>query len=173
MVGIAETDYVRGTDRHVCDLILDASMSAIRDAGLTPADVDGVILSPGPGDPARLETQVALARAIIDDGRPLLGICLGHQIVGRAAGAETRRLRFRHLGGATRGMDVTWHIEPTSTGCRVTIEHDFRPRVGAWARFVDRAFTRPIAGRTLRTFKALAETLAERAPGTGSGVMHR
>jgi acetyl-CoA acetyltransferase len=47
VVGIAETDYVRGTDRHVCDLILDASMSAIRDAGLTPADVDGVIPPPG------------------------------------------------------------------------------------------------------------------------------
>ena len=39
-----------------------------------------------------------LARAIIDDGRPLLGICLGHQIVARAAGAETRRLRFGHHG---------------------------------------------------------------------------
>jgi carbamoyl-phosphate synthase small subunit len=41
---------------------------------------------------------VALARAIVEDGRPLLGICLGHQIVGRAAGAETRRLRFGHHG---------------------------------------------------------------------------
>jgi len=62
------------------------------------SEIDGVILSPGPGDPARLEAQVALARAIIDDGRPLLGICLGHQIVGRAAGADTRRLRFGHHG---------------------------------------------------------------------------
>ena len=62
------------------------------------SDIDGVVLSPGPGDPARLAAQVALARAVIDDGRPLLGICLGHQIVGRAAGAETRRLRFGHHG---------------------------------------------------------------------------
>jgi carbamoyl-phosphate synthase small subunit len=62
------------------------------------SDIDGVVLSPGPGDPARLQGQVALARAIIDDGRPLLGICLGHQIVGRAAGADTRRLRFGHHG---------------------------------------------------------------------------
>jgi carbamoyl-phosphate synthase small subunit len=62
------------------------------------ADIDGVIFSPGPGDPARLETQVALARAVILDGRPLLGICLGHQIVARAAGAQTRRLRFGHHG---------------------------------------------------------------------------
>ena len=69
-------------------------------------DIDGVILSPGPGDPARLETQVALARAIIDDGRPLLGICLGHQIVGRAAGADTRRLRFGHHGANHPVQDV-------------------------------------------------------------------
>jgi carbamoyl-phosphate synthase small subunit len=61
-------------------------------------DIDGVILSPGPGDPARLDGAIALARAVIDDGRPLLGICLGHQILGRAAGAETRRLRFGHHG---------------------------------------------------------------------------
>jgi carbamoyl-phosphate synthase small subunit len=68
------------------------------EADVLSADVDGVILSPGPGDPARLEAQVALARAVIEDGRPLLGICLGHQIVGRAAGADTTRLRFGHHG---------------------------------------------------------------------------
>jgi carbamoyl-phosphate synthase small subunit len=67
-------------------------------AEVLSSDVDGVILSPGPGDPARLGAQVAVARAVIDDGRPLLGICLGHQIVGRAAGAETTRLRFGHHG---------------------------------------------------------------------------
>jgi carbamoyl-phosphate synthase small subunit len=70
------------------------------------SDVDGVILSPGPGDPARLEAQVRLARSIIDAGRPLLGICLGHQIVGRAAGADTRRLRFGHHGANHPVQDV-------------------------------------------------------------------
>jgi carbamoyl-phosphate synthase small subunit len=73
---------------------------------LLSSDVDGVILSPGPGDPARLESQVELARAVIDDGRPLLGICLGHQIVGRAAGADTRRLRFGHHGANHPVQDV-------------------------------------------------------------------
>jgi carbamoyl-phosphate synthase small subunit len=61
-------------------------------------DVAGLVLSPGPGDPARLAGPVALAQAAIADGRPLLGICLGHQIVGRAAGGDTRRLRFGHHG---------------------------------------------------------------------------
>ncbi|HET7703507.1 MAG TPA: glutamine-hydrolyzing carbamoyl-phosphate synthase small subunit [Candidatus Limnocylindrales bacterium] len=70
------------------------------------SDIDGLILSPGPGDPARLAGPVALARSIIDDGRPLLGICLGHQIVARAAGAETTRLRFGHHGANHPVRDV-------------------------------------------------------------------
>jgi carbamoyl-phosphate synthase small subunit len=70
------------------------------------SDIAGVILSPGPGDPARLAAQVELARAVIADGRPLLGICLGHQIVGRAAGAETARLRFGHHGANHPVRDV-------------------------------------------------------------------
>jgi ribosome-associated toxin RatA of RatAB toxin-antitoxin module len=70
------------------------------------------------------------------------------------------RLRFRHVAGVTRGMDVTWRIEPTARGCRVTIEHDFAPRLPGLAAFVDRWFTRPIAGRTLTAFKALAEAVA-------------
>jgi ribosome-associated toxin RatA of RatAB toxin-antitoxin module len=73
----------------------------------------------------------------------------------------TRRLRFAHVAGATKGMDVTWRIEDAGAGSRVSIDHDFRPRLPLFAAFVDRAFTRPIAGRTLATFKALAEALAD------------
>lgn len=79
--------------------------TAALDAILAP-DVAGVVLSPGPGDPARLAGPVAMARAAIDDGRPLLGICLGHQIVARAAGAETTRLRFGHHGANHPVRDV-------------------------------------------------------------------
>ena len=75
--------------------------------------------------------------------------------------ASTLRLRFVHRGGATNGMDVTWRIEPRGSGARVEIDHDFRPRVGPWAAFIDRAFTRPIASRTLATFKSIAEALAD------------
>jgi ribosome-associated toxin RatA of RatAB toxin-antitoxin module len=75
---------------------------------------------------------------------------------------DPRRLRFVHLGGATAGMSVTWRIEPaTGGGCRVTIEHEFRPRIAPWAPLVDRLFVRPIAGRTLATFRAIAEALTE------------
>jgi carbamoyl-phosphate synthase small subunit len=86
------------------------------------ADVDGVILSPGPGDPARLSGPVALARAVIDDGRPLLGICLGHQVVARAAGAETARLRFGHHGANHPVRDVdTGYVQVTAQNHEVQV----------------------------------------------------
>ncbi|HEY7522465.1 MAG TPA: glutamine-hydrolyzing carbamoyl-phosphate synthase small subunit [Candidatus Limnocylindrales bacterium] len=89
---------------------------------LLSADVDGVVLSPGPGDPARLLDQVALARAVIGSGRPLLGICLGHQIVGRAAGAETNRLRFGHHGAnhPVRDLD-TGRVQVTAQNHEVQV----------------------------------------------------
>jgi hypothetical protein len=56
-------------------------------------------------------------------------------------------------------MDVTWRIEPRPIGCHVTIEHDFAGAPAAWAVLVDRLFVRPIAGRTLATFKSIAEAV--------------
>ena len=100
--------------------------------------------------------------------RPLVGVLgLGLPVAWRSRTwnePDSLRLRFLHVAGATRGMDVTWRIEPTAAGCRVSIDHNFRSRIPRFAAFVDRWFTRPIAGRTLTTFKALAEALADGRP---------
>src|SRR5260370_36105727 len=82
-------------------------------------DIAGLILSPGPGDPARLDGPVALARAIIHDGRPRLGICLGHQIVARAAGADTTRPQIGHRWAEQPGRAVEFrpvHVTPQHYG---------------------------------------------------------
>jgi carbamoyl-phosphate synthase small subunit len=64
---------------------------------------DLVVLSPGPGDPSRMTPQIevvrSLARGAVDGGTPILGICLGHQLLALAAGAETGRLAVGHHGG--------------------------------------------------------------------------
>ncbi|NDD26726.1 MAG: carbamoyl-phosphate synthase small subunit [Proteobacteria bacterium] len=62
-------------------------------------EVDGIVLSNGPGDPAALDWAVETARTLMRAEVPLLGICLGHQILARALGARTYRLKFGHHGG--------------------------------------------------------------------------
>ncbi len=94
----------------------------VEPAAALAEDVRGLVLSPGPGDPARLAGPVRLARAAIEDGRPLLGICLGHQIIGRAAGAETRRLRFGHHGANHPVKDLdTGRVQVTAQNHEVEV----------------------------------------------------
>ena len=60
---------------------------------------DGIFLSNGPGDPAGLSYAVEAVSRLIQSSVPLFGICLGHQLIGRALGADTHRLKFGHHGG--------------------------------------------------------------------------
>ena len=59
---------------------------------------DGIVLSPGPGDPALLDDITETVRKLIGK-KPIMGICLGHQLIGRALGAKTFKLKFGHRGG--------------------------------------------------------------------------
>jgi len=59
---------------------------------------DGVMLSNGPGDPAAAEQIIATVRALIASRTPVVGICFGHQLIGRALGLPTRKLPFGHRG---------------------------------------------------------------------------
>ena len=59
---------------------------------------DGVFLSNGPGDPATTDGPVAVTRQVLDAGVPLFGICFGNQILGRALGLGTYKLRYGHRG---------------------------------------------------------------------------
>lgn len=68
---------------------------------------DGIAFSPGPGDPDQLGGVVDTARTLIHSGRPVFGICLGNQIVGKAFGATTFKLPFGHRGGNHPVKDLT------------------------------------------------------------------
>ena len=78
------------TDPEIADATADEVLA------LKP---DGVFLSNGPGDPAGLSYAVEAVSGLIESGVPIFGICLGHQLIGRALGADTHRLKFGHHGG--------------------------------------------------------------------------
>jgi carbamoyl-phosphate synthase small subunit len=61
--------------------------------------VDGVVLSNGPGDPEPLAEIVDNVRELLEAQVPMLGICLGHQLLGLALGGGTFKLKFGHHGG--------------------------------------------------------------------------
>ncbi len=81
----------RGIRTHV--LPAATTIEQIRSLG-----VDGVFLSNGPGDPATADATVALTRAVLAERIPLFGICFGNQILGRALGFGTYKLKFGHRG---------------------------------------------------------------------------
>jgi carbamoyl-phosphate synthase small subunit len=76
---------------------------------------DGVFLSNGPGDPASVPYAVDAIAGLLDAGVPIFGICLGHQLIGRALGAPTVKLPFGHHGGNHPVRNVgTGKVEITS-----------------------------------------------------------
>ena len=76
---------------------------------------DGFFLSNGPGDPAAVHYAVLAARELCASGKPVFGICLGHQILGLALGGKTQKLPFGHHGGNHPVLDkTTGKVEITS-----------------------------------------------------------
>ncbi len=76
---------------------------------------DGFFLSNGPGDPAAVTYGVQATKELCASGKPVFGICLGHQILGLALGASTSKLSFGHHGGNHPVLDrTTGKVEITS-----------------------------------------------------------
>ncbi|MFB4197143.1 glutamine-hydrolyzing carbamoyl-phosphate synthase small subunit [Streptomyces carpaticus] len=98
----------RGIEVHV----LPATTTAEEIYALAP---DGVFFSNGPGDPATADHAVALMRAVLERGTPLFGICFGNQILGRALGFGTYKLKYGHRGINQPVKDrVTGKVEVTA-----------------------------------------------------------
>lgn len=89
----------RGIETHV--LPVTATIDEV-----LAIEPDGVFFANGPGDPATADGPVALARGVLEREVPLFGICFGHQILGRALGRGTYKLRYGHRGINIPVIDV-------------------------------------------------------------------
>ena len=93
-----------GVKRNMLRMLVDRGCTLTVVPAKTPIDAilslkpDGVLLSNGPGDPEPCTYAIATARELIARKLPTFGICLGHQILGLAAGATTVKMKFGHHG---------------------------------------------------------------------------
>lgn len=87
---LADTLRVAGAD------VIVERNDALDVAGALAAGRDGIVISPGPGEPSDAGISIALAAACVELRRPLLGVCLGHQALGRACGGAITRVAPMH-----------------------------------------------------------------------------
>lgn len=104
--------YDFGVKRNILRLLADRGCElTVVPATTTAADVlalrpDGVFLSNGPGDPEPCRYAIAAIEALLQAGMPLFGICLGHQLLGLACGAESLKMKFGHHGANHPVIDL-------------------------------------------------------------------
>ena len=92
----AKHNIGRELNKRGCSLtVVPAGTTAEEVLALNP---DGVMLSNGPGDPAKNPAVIAELKKLSDSGVPMFGICLGHQLLALARGAQTEKLKYGHRG---------------------------------------------------------------------------
>jgi carbamoyl-phosphate synthase small subunit len=102
--------------------VVPADTTAAEALALRP---DAIFLSNGPGDPAGVPYAVDAVAGLIDTGLPVLGICLGHQLIGLALGGQTQKLKFGHHGGNHPVKDLrTGRVQITSQNHNYFVELD-------------------------------------------------
>ena len=96
--------YDFGIKRNILRLLADHGCRATVVPAQTPAEAvlamnpDGIFLSNGPGDPEPCDYAITAIREFLTSDVPVFGICLGHQLLGLAAGARTLKMKFGHHG---------------------------------------------------------------------------
>lgn len=79
-----------------CEVVVVPATTSVEDA--LAYQPDGILLSNGPGDPQPCDYAIKTTQMFLEKGLPLLGICLGHQLLGLALGGRTKKIKFGHHG---------------------------------------------------------------------------
>ncbi|BAY82027.1 carbamoyl phosphate synthase small subunit [Calothrix parasitica NIES-267] len=106
---------------HGCRVIVVPADTSIEE--ILKHQPDGIFLSNGPGDPSAVTEGIETAKALLKSDKPIFGICMGHQILGQALGAQTYKLKFGHRG-LNQPAGLTERIEITSQNHSFAIDPD-------------------------------------------------
>jgi carbamoyl-phosphate synthase small subunit len=126
--------YDYGVKRNILRILHDHGCRLTVVPATTPAGEvlkekpDGVFLSNGPGDPEPCDYAIAAIREIVASGTPVFGICLGHQLLGLAAGARTVKMKFGHHGANHPVQDLaTGRVMITSQNHGFAVQEETLP----------------------------------------------
>lgn len=131
---VVAVDY--GVKRNILRLLAGSGCKVtVVPASATAEDIlahnpDGIFLSNGPGDPAATgEYAVPVLKDLLETGKPIFGICLGHQILSLALGAQTRKMAQGHHGANHPVKDfTTGKVEITSMNHGFTVDGESLPK---------------------------------------------
>ncbi|MDB2683177.1 glutamine-hydrolyzing carbamoyl-phosphate synthase small subunit [Alphaproteobacteria bacterium] len=123
----AKKNILRCLANAGCDVTVVPATASIED--IMKHKPDGVFLSNGPGDPmATAEYAVPVLKALLEKNIPIFGICLGHQLLSQALGAETRKMHLGHRGANQPVKDLeTGKVEITSQNHGFEVVEDSLP----------------------------------------------
>jgi len=104
--------YDFGVKRNILRMLADRGCDLTVVPAQTPAsevlamNPDGIFLSNGPGDPEPCDYAIAAIKEILETDIPVFGICLGHQLLALASGAQTQKMKFGHHGANHPVQDI-------------------------------------------------------------------
>jgi carbamoyl-phosphate synthase small subunit len=117
-------NILRRLAAHGCRVIVVPAHTSAED--ILKYNPDGIFLSNGPGDPSAVTDGIETTKALLSSQKPMFGICMGHQILGHALGAETFKLKFGHRG-LNQPAGLQQRIEITSQNHSFAINPDSLP----------------------------------------------
>lgn len=125
-----------GVKHNIIRCLLQRGVNVVRvpwDYDFSTIDYDGLFLSNGPGDPDRCEVTTEHIRRALADDRPIFGICMGSQLLAKAAGAKTYKLKYGHRGHNQPVQmcgDTKCYVTSQNHGYAVdaaTLPHEWKP----------------------------------------------
>ncbi len=119
----AKNNIAASLNKRGCNVTIYPAMTSAEE--IIAANPDGIMLSNGPGDPKECEYEIEQIRKLYETDIPIFAICLGHQLMALATGADTKKMKYGHRGGNHPVKDLdTGHVYISSQNHGYMVDGD-------------------------------------------------